>query len=144
MGQLLLPILAVVAGFAITLQAQFMGLMDKALGTKESVFITYVSGGVIVALIALATGGLNLKGRGELPWYAFTSGVLGLVIVGLIGYVIPRWGPTRALTLVIAAQFILAVLVDHFGLFAALQRPLDFQKIIGLVIMLGGVWLVMR
>ena len=30
--------IASVAGVAITLQGQFMGLMDRTLGTKESVF----------------------------------------------------------------------------------------------------------
>ena len=33
--------LAFVAGLAVTLQGQFMGLMDRALGTKESIFVTY-------------------------------------------------------------------------------------------------------
>ena len=32
--------LALISGLAVTLQGQFMGLMDRALGTKESIFIT--------------------------------------------------------------------------------------------------------
>ena len=37
MGTAFLIFLAFVAGLAITLQGQFMGLMDRALGTRESI-----------------------------------------------------------------------------------------------------------
>jgi transporter family-2 protein len=144
MAKLLLPLLAVVSGFAVTLQAQFMGLIDKTLGTRESVVITYASGGAIAALFAFSSGGLNFKGSEGLPWYAYTTGVLGLVIVGTIGYVVPRLGAARGLTLILASQFLLAALIDQFGLFAATPRPLDMPKVIGLVLMLGGAWLVVR
>jgi hypothetical protein len=50
MGTASLIFLAFVAGLAVTLQGQFMGLMDRALGTKESIFITYASGGLIITI----------------------------------------------------------------------------------------------
>lgn len=144
MTLLLLSALAIVSGFAITLQGQFMGLLDRALGSKESVFITYGSGGVIAALVAFMTGNLNLKSQDPLPWYAFTTGILGLVIVGAIGYVVPRLGATMGFTVIVASQFLLATLIDHFGLFGATQRSLDLSKSIGLLVMLSGVWLIVR
>lgn len=144
MAQLFLPVLAVVSGFAITLQAQFMGLLDRTLGTRESVLITYGSGGAIAILLALASGRLHFRDYQTLPGYAFTTGVLGLVIVGTIGYVVPRLGAARGLTMIVASQFLLAGLIDHFGLLGAVARPLDLSRILGLVVMLGGVWLVVR
>ncbi|MFW6374370.1 MAG: DMT family transporter, partial [Thermodesulfobacteriota bacterium] len=54
-------LVAVIGGLAITLQGQFMGVMDQRLGTKESVFITYVIGGIFISLILLATRLGNLK-----------------------------------------------------------------------------------
>ena len=36
-------LIAFAAGIAVTLQGQFMGLLDRTLGTRESVFITYGS-----------------------------------------------------------------------------------------------------
>ena len=41
MGTAFLIFLAFVAGLAVTLQGQFMGLMDRALGTRESIFIYF-------------------------------------------------------------------------------------------------------
>jgi len=144
MTNVILALLALASGVAITLQAQFMGLMDRAMGTKESVVITYGSGGLLVVLLAAATGGVRLKPPGIVPWYAYTTGLLGLVIVGTVGYVVPRMGAARGLTLVLASQFLLAALIDQGGLFSATVRPLDATRLVGLGIMLTGVWLVVR
>lgn len=137
-------VLASVTGVAIILQGQFMGLMDLRLGTRESVFITYASGALVALLIMLPRGWRHLRGMGELPLYVYTAGVLGLVIIGSIGYVMPRLGGARTFTLIVAAQFIMAALVDHFGLFGAVVRPLDMGRALGLLVILGGVWLVLK
>ncbi len=137
-------IVAFISGVAVTLQGQFMGVMDRTIGTKESVFITYGSGGLIVALAMLISRGGNLKAAAGVPKYALTAGVLGLIIVASIGYVVPRIGVARAFTLIVASQFFVASLIDHFGLFSAEIRPIDGTKLSGLALMLAGVWLVVR
>ena len=137
-------LIALVSGAAITLQGQFMGLLDRTLGTKESVFITYGSGGLLVTLLLLASRGGNLRAGVGLPWYAFTTGILGLVIVGSIGFVVPRMGVARAFTLIVASQFLMAAVIDHFGLFGATVRPVDAARAVGMVVMMAGVWLVVR
>jgi len=144
MSMVLLLALAIVSGAAITLQGQFMGLMDRALGTRESVFLTYGTGGLIATLLIFAARGGNLRAAAGVPWYAFTAGLLGLVIVSTIGYVVPRLGVARAFTLIVAAQFLLATLIDHFGWFGAALRPIDMTRALGLAVMLGGLWLVVR
>lgn len=137
-------LIASVSGIAITLQGQFMGLLDRSLGTKESVFLTYGSGGLLVTLFMLATRGGNLRAASGLPWYAFTTGILGLVIVGSIGFAVPRLGVARAFTLIVASQFLMAALIDQFGWFGAAMRPIDLTRAVGLLVMLAGVWLVVR
>jgi transporter family-2 protein len=137
-------LMAFVSGVAITLQGQFMGLLDRSLGTKESVFITYGSGGLLITLLMLAGRGGNLRAGAGLPWYAFTSGILGLLIVGCIGFVVPRLGVARAFTVITGSEFLMAALIDHFGLLGAAVRPIDPARALGLVVMMAGVWLVVR
>jgi transporter family-2 protein len=144
MGTAFLILLAVVAGLAVTLQGQFMGSMDRTLGTKESIFITYAGGGLMITLLMLATGSGNLKNWQSLPWYAFSAGLLGLIIVGSIGYVVPRLGVARGFTLIVASQFVVAALIDHYGFFGAAVRPMDLPRLLGLGLMLVGVWMVVR
>jgi transporter family-2 protein len=139
-----LIIIAAIGGVAITLQGQFMGLMDKGIGTKESVFITYAGGGLVAGLWMLAARGGNLKAWTAVPWYALTAGVVGLVIVGAIGYTVPRIGLTRAFTIIIAAQLIVAALLDHFGWLGAVSRPLDLSRLLGIGLLVLGVWLTTR
>jgi transporter family-2 protein len=139
-----LIIIAAIGGIAVTLQAQFMGIMDRSLGTLESMFITYGSGGLLIGIAMLVNRGGNLSAWGGVPWYALTSGLLGLVIVGTIGYSTPRLGLVTALTILVASQFILGALLDHFGILGAELRPLDLHRLAGIGVMLVGVWLVIR
>jgi bacterial/archaeal transporter family-2 protein len=143
-SNLLLLLVAVIGGVAVTMQAQFMGLMDRHLGTVESVFITYGSGALVVGVVMLLLRGGNLRAWSTLPWYAFLAGVVGLLIVGAIGYSVPRLGLVPALTLIVAAQFIAAAVLDHYGWLGAAVRPLDTARALGILVLLLGVWLIIR
>ncbi len=109
-------LIAAAGGIAVALQAQFMGLMNRSLGTFESVLITYGSGGTLIILILLLRRGGNFENLSSVPWYAFTTGAIGLIIVGSIGYAVPRIGLVQTMVVLIAAQFVLSSFVDHFGL----------------------------
>jgi transporter family-2 protein len=78
------------------------------------------------------------------PWYAYSSGALGLVIVGAIGYSAPRLGLVATFTIIVSAQFIVAALIDHFGVLGAATHPLDFSRMLGIALLLAGIWLTMR
>ncbi len=139
-----LILVAVVCGIAVVFQAQFTGLMNKYVGTLESVFITYGGGAVLITLIMLTQKGGNLSAWRNVPWYAFTAGALGLVIIGTISYSVPRLGLATVFTIIVATQFILGSLVDHFGLFGAEVRPLDLSRIVGIGVLMLGTWLIIR
>jgi len=141
---LLISIVAAIGGVAVALQAQMMGLLDRGMGTLESVFITYGSGGLMVGLLMLFMRGGNLSLWHTMPWYAFLSGVIGLVIVATIGFSVPRLGLVSAFTIIVAAQFIVGAFLDHYGFLGAEVRELNLQKILGMLILLMGVWLTVR
>ncbi len=144
MNTTVLVILAIIGGIAVALQGHFMGIMDQRIGSKESVFITYASGGILAAVMMIAARGGHLNAWQNVPWYALTAGALGLVIVGTIGYTVPRLGLTMAFTVIVASQLVVAVMLDHFGLLGAAVRTLDLPRITGLIFLILGVWLVLR
>ncbi len=144
MSAIVVIALAIVGGIAVTVQGQFMGAMTQIMGPKESMFITYASGGILVTALTLAIGASRLSAWRSVPWYAFTAGALGLVIVGTVGYVVPRLGLATGFTIIVAAQFVMAALIDHFGWFGASVRPIDFSRLLGLGLLLAGVWLLNR
>jgi transporter family-2 protein len=136
--------LAAIGGVFVTLQAHFMGLMDSRMGTLESVFITYFSGGLVVGLIMLVQRGGNLAAWQQAPWYALSSGILGLFVVGVIGFCAPRLGLVPAFTVLISAQFCAAALLDHFGWLGAPLRPLDISRLVGILTVMFGIWLTLK
>ena len=141
----LLPIiLTICCGIAVALQGQFMGAMSERMGTLEAVFVTYVSGGIIISLVLAFMRGGNLQAWRNVPSYMLITGILGLIIVGTISYVVPRLGLVTGFTILLVSQFTLAALIDHFGLFGATVRPLDPMKISGMGVTLFGLWLLVR
>lgn len=140
----LLAAISAVGGVATALQAHLMGLLDKRLGTLESVFITYFGGGILIGLIMLVQRGGNLTAGAALPWFAYTSGALGVVIVGTLAYTTPRLGLVAAFTIFVSAQFAMGALVDHFGWMGAAVRPLTTSRLAGMAVVLIGVWLIIR
>ncbi len=139
-----LVIIAAIGGAVAALQGQFMGLMDQSIGTRESVFITYAGGGILAGVVMLALRGGNLRAWQEAPWYTLSAGVLGLVIVGAIGYTVPRLGLSKSFTVFVAAMFIVAALIDHFGLLGAEVRTLGLTRLLGIGILILGVWLITK
>jgi transporter family-2 protein len=129
-----LLLIAAAAGIAVALQGQLMGTMDRLAGTATSVFITYGVGAAIATILWLAKG-RPVEGIRQIPWYAWTAGAFGLVIVGGIGYAAPRLGLARTLVMTVAAQLIMAVLLD---------RTFDARRIAGIAITICGVWLVVK
>jgi transporter family-2 protein len=143
---LFLIIIAAIGGIAVSVQGQLMGIMDKGMGTKESVFLTYVLGGLIMLIYLLLTpGNFSFKALGNsIPLYTLWSGVLGLVIVSAISFTIPRLGLATAFTIVIAAQFIITALIEQFGWLGATAQPIHWGRLIGFFSIIVGVWLVAK
>ena len=139
-----LIIVAVIGGIAVAFQAQMMGLLDKSIGTLEGVFITYAGGGMLIGLVLVFMRGGNLGSWQAVPWYAYSSGALGLLIVGAIGYSAPRLGLVATFTIIVSCQFMVAAVIDHFGLLGATIRPLDLSRLLGISLLLAGIWLTMR
>ncbi len=135
---------AAAGGVATALQAHFMGLLDRAGGTLESVFITYFSGGLVIGAAFLLLRGGSLLPTAGAPWYAYGSGLLGLAIVGTLSYSTPRLGLVAAFTIFVTAQFVMGALLDHFGWLGASVRPLGIRRLGGLILVLGGLWLIVR
>lgn len=143
-GNFMLILIPVIGGVAVVLQAHLMSIIDQGLGTLESVFINYVGGAVLVALIMLFLRGGNLAAWHNVPWYSSIAGACGLVIVGSVCYTVPRIGFVPSFTVLVATQFVIGALFDHFGLLGAEVRPLELSRIMGIGVLLTGVWLTMR
>jgi transporter family-2 protein len=141
----LLVILVIGAGgVAIAVQAQFTGILDRRVGTMESVLITYLGGGILIGVIAAVFGDIHLDAWGRVPTYAFLSGALGLLIIGSIAFTVNRAGLLETLVIMTLIQFVAGALIAHFGWFGADVRPLEWDRALGVALMVAGTYLVVR
>jgi len=141
---LLILLIGLAGGVAVGLQSPMASMITQRLGMFESVFIVHVGGALFALIPLLFYGGGKLAQWRSVPWYALGAGIFGLIVIGAISYMIPRIGVAGAITTIVAGQLMVSVVLDHFGLLSAMSRPLDPTRIIGLAVVLVGVWLTVK
>lgn len=132
---------ALIAGAAMSVQ----GVMNTRLGDKVGVLETnafvQLVGFVLALLIALFFGHGDIRRIGEAPWYAWLGGVLAPVITVTVMLSIAGLSPTIAISTILIAQLGVAALIDAFGIMESEKLPFTWQKVLGLVLMVGGMLL---
>jgi len=144
--QALIPIvlIGIISGVAVGLQSPLASMITQRLGMLESIFIIHLGGALLVSIPLIFIGGGNLGNWRSLPWYALAAGSLGLIVVGGVSFMIPRVGVATAITLIIAGQLVISSVLDHYGLLGVHIRPMDMQRIFGLLVVFIGAWLTVR
>lgn len=137
-------ILTVVVGLAIASQTQFAGILGQHVGIMGSVFIIHLGGFLVSGIYLLLAGGGTINAWRTAPWYVLCGGLLGVMIVGGYAFVIPRIGLAPAITLAVSSQLIFSALLSHYGVLGAIQQPLTLSRIIGILVLLVGTWLIVR
>ncbi|MBU1050046.1 DMT family transporter [Candidatus Bipolaricaulota bacterium] len=137
-------VLAVIVGVVIAAQTLFAGTLGHRVGLIESVFIIHLGGFLISGVYLLITGGGNLGAWRAAPWYVLCGGFLGVVIIGGYGYVIPRIGLASSITLAVSAQLIFSAILNHYGVLGAVQHPITLPRVMGILVLLVGTWLIVR
>ena len=140
----LVVVAAVLCGVAVAVQAQFTGVMQRQMGTLESTFITYFSGGLVIGLVMLLARGGSLAAANGMPWYVNSAGLLGLVIIGTLSISVGDLGLVPALVLITVSQFVVGAIINHFGLLGAAVDPIDLGKVAGFAFLGMGTYLVLR
>ncbi|MCY1441250.1 putative inner membrane exporter, YdcZ [compost metagenome] len=82
-----------------------------------------------------------LKG---VSWWQWSGGLLGAVFIATAAFVSPRIGALLFMTLVLAGQLSMALMLDHFGWAGYREAPISIGKLAGLALIIGGVWLIRR
>jgi len=161
-------LLAFGAGVAGATQILVNGAMGEERGVPEAlmVSVTVTYGAVVVFMLSrwFLLGELNLSTPGRplfyllplaiiallaflgvmhgLEWYYFLGGLAGAFIVGTMALSGPRIGIAATSAVFIAGQMVAAIAADHMGLLAQAKDPIDAVKVVGALLIVGGVVLV--
>ncbi|MFP5491801.1 MAG: DMT family transporter [Bacteriovoracia bacterium] len=109
-------------------------------------FISFLGGALLLGALALLQGQFSDKitRLSTAPWWSMTGGLLGAIFVIAALILIPRIGATSLGVAFICGQLLMAVVMDHYGLAGLSVRPIDSMRFVGIVLVLVGVFMVMR
>ena len=68
-----------------------------------------------------------------------TAGVLGASLVFAIAWLIPQVGAGSVMITLLAGQVIGGLLMSHYGWLGSPVQPVSVKKIVGVLVMIGGV-----
>ena len=146
MPALFILLLAFLGGGLLATQAPTNAILARAGGSPVlAALISFGVGTVALLLVWLATGDRrSLAGLGSVPWYGWLGGFYGALFVGIAAYAAPRIGLASLITVGIAGQIIMALALDHFGALGLPRVPVSALRVVGALLVLGGVVLVRR
>lgn len=133
------------AGVGIPILAALNAQLGARLGSPAAAAVCLFAVAFLVAL-----GVLFLAGAGPLrnvlrqPPYLFGGGLLVAFYILSITWIAPHIGLGNAIILVLLGQMLSFSLIDHFGLMGALHKPLNLQRIIGILMLAAGAFLAIR
>ena len=135
-------LLAIAAGLGITLQTTLNGQLARGVGgdSVAAALFSFTAGAACLGLFSLMRGGIvsSLAAIPAQPSWSLLGGLLGAG--ALLSYVVlaPKIGLSALLGLAIAGQIISSLVIDHFGLLGAIERPVSAVKLAGTLVMLAG------
>jgi transporter family-2 protein len=142
MQQFLLFLMAIVAGALLAVQAGLNAEMGRVVRSPVyGALISFVTGGIALLAYCLVVGiplG-NVRRAVELPWYYWLGGVLGGFYVFAVIVLAPRLGVAVTIALTVAGQMIFSLIIDHYGLMGIPQHSVNWARVAGVVIIIGGV-----
>lgn len=142
-----LVLLAIVIGTLMPVQAGLNAELTRFLKHPYlGAMISLTTGAIAVSLLILFNGGgFNLLKRvTEAPPHLFLGGLLGAVFVGSSIFFIPKMGATAMIGAFITGQLLGSVIIDHFGLLGLTPNPITLSRILGVILLFAGLFLVVK
>jgi transporter family-2 protein len=140
-------ILALITGALIPVQASTNAAFSKSTGNPYVTGVMVLLIGLIAALIFITISRTRIPSIAQFknaPLYSYTGGLIVCTYVIMITVITPKLGVGNAIGLIVTGQIICAVIIDHFGLLGATVRKVDLSRLMGALMMIGGIYLVMK
>jgi transporter family-2 protein len=144
-----MPIVAflfvLLAGVGLAVQAPTNAALAKTSGSVLlASLVSFIVGSVVLALAWAATDRTSPAALRGAPTWAWAGGLYGACFVAAMAYAAPRLGLATTLTVAIASQLAMALVLDHFGLLGLKVTPVSLGRIAGVACVLVGIVLVRR
>ena len=144
--------------FTHTMLAFFIGaLLPVQVGVNLEL-ARYINSPVLAALVSFLVGGLCLIVSASilktpfptwnqvisLPSWIWGGGVIGALIV--FGSILagPKIGALALMSLLLAGQLVTSIIIDHYGWLGFSVQKIDYQRLLGVLLLFVGFMLIRR
>lgn len=124
------------AGALMSAMQSLNGILQGYVGLFGVSLATHVIGGVLLAGYLLSRG--ERIRLGPMPWYLYSAGLWGLILVAGSSFCVSRIGPALTTCVSISGQLIFSILMDHFGWMGMKKTLFQKKRAPGLLILLLG------
>jgi len=140
-----LLLLAAFAGAVVPFQSAINSNLARSLGHPLWATLASLLVSVLVLLPVILALRLPLPSLGfisKAPLWMWTGGAFGVCFVALAVMLLPKLGASGFVALALAGQVIASMLLDHFGLFGLVEKQLTASRVLGALLLIGGVVLI--
>jgi transporter family-2 protein len=139
-------ILALLSGAFLPIQAGLNTKLGKTLESPlYSALVSFVVGTVgLIIYILVTRQTMSLSGIKEAPSYVWVGGLLGAFYITVIVVVFPKLGPGLTFGLIVAGQMVVSLVLEHFNILVAQQTPVNFMKVVGVLLVIAGVIIIRK
>jgi bacterial/archaeal transporter family-2 protein len=140
-------ILAFVAGMALTIQVGINSTLRRGLGNPGmATLVSFLVGtvGLMLFLLLTRTSFPTRAAIASVPSWAWLGGLVGAFYVATTVIAGPRLGSATLLALVVLGQLLASLVIDHYGWIGFPQHSISTLRILGAILLFGGVLLIVR
>ena len=134
MSRIIYILFIVLGGASAAVQSPVNSGLGKRIGVFEGGLWSFATGTLLLLFLVLLFGKGDFSALPSVPKWQLLGGALGVVAVLAMIVCAPQLGVGLATV----------CLLYTFGLFGVTQVPLDYNRIIGMILMLAGVFFVYR
>lgn len=133
-------ITALISGVLMSVQGVFNTDLNKQSSLWVATGWVQISAFIVCAVAWFFTGRESISSLWQVSHkYTLLGGVIGAFITITVIKSMSALGPAKAVMLIVIAQLIAAYVIELLGIFGAQKQPLEWRKIIGMIIAIAGV-----
>ena len=136
---------AAAVGALIPYQGTVNSQLGRTIGQPFVATLISFSGGTLAVLLIVLAINMGLPKwtpKSPTPWYLFTGGLPGVVFVTTTLMLMPRIGVAATVGSMLVGQLIGSLLFDHFGVLGTQVRPVNARRLLGVLLLAGGMLMI--
>ncbi len=137
--------IAIISGAVLPVQASLNAKLGRAIGDPVyAALISFTVGSMALLLYAIMAKVdlTQITNAGSVHWSVWTAGLMGAFYVASVIILVPKIGAALTFGLIVTGQLGLSLLLDHFGLLGLPVHAINWQRILGIMCIIGGVLLI--